>query len=64
MYPREMLDFDRYVEQNQCPRNDRLCDETVWLSQNLLLGSTSDMDDIVRSLEKIHENAEAIKAAM
>jgi dTDP-4-amino-4,6-dideoxygalactose transaminase len=63
MYPKEMLDFDRYVEQNHCPRNDQLCEETVWLSQNMLLGNQSDMDDIVRALEKIHEKAEAIKAA-
>ncbi|MBL7044686.1 MAG: DegT/DnrJ/EryC1/StrS family aminotransferase [Pirellulaceae bacterium] len=64
MYPKEMLDFDRYVEQNQCPKYERLCQETIWLSQSLLLGNTSDMDDIVRSLERIHENAEAIKSAM
>lgn len=63
MYPKEMLDFDRYVEQNPCPRNDQLCEETVWLSQNLLLGKISDMDDIVRAIEKIHEKAEAIRAA-
>lgn len=64
MYPQEMLDFDRYVEQNRCPRNEQLCEETVWLSQNLLLGTRSDMDDIVQSIEKIHAHAAAIKAAM
>ncbi len=63
MYPKELLDFDRYVERNQCPKNDQLCQETVWLSQNLLLGTKSDMDDIVRAIEKVHENAEAIRAA-
>jgi dTDP-4-amino-4,6-dideoxygalactose transaminase len=63
MYPKEMLDFDRYVEQNQCPRNDKLCEETVWLSQNLLLADKSDMDDIVRAIEKVHEKAETIRVA-
>jgi dTDP-4-amino-4,6-dideoxygalactose transaminase len=63
MYPKELLDFDRYVERNQCPKNDQLCEETVWLSQNMLLGTKSDMDDIVRAIEKVHENAEAIRAA-
>jgi dTDP-4-amino-4,6-dideoxygalactose transaminase len=63
MYPKEMLNFDRYVEENQCPRNDKLCEETVWLSQNLLLADKSDMDDIVRAMEKIHEKAETIKVA-
>ena len=62
MYPKEMLDFDRYVADNRCPRNERLCAETVWLSQNLLLGSKSDMDDIVQAIERIHAAAEAIKA--
>ncbi|GAI90191.1 unnamed protein product, partial [marine sediment metagenome] len=27
MYPRKMLDIDKYLEQNQCPENDRLCNE-------------------------------------
>jgi dTDP-4-amino-4,6-dideoxygalactose transaminase len=63
MYPKEMLNFDRYVEENQCPRNDKLCEETVWLSQNLLLADKSDMDDIVRAIEKIHEKAETIRVA-
>jgi dTDP-4-amino-4,6-dideoxygalactose transaminase len=63
MYPKEMLDFDGYVERNRCPKNEQLCRETVWLSQNLLLGDTSDMDDIVRAIEKVHDNAEALQAA-
>jgi dTDP-4-amino-4,6-dideoxygalactose transaminase len=61
MYPREMLDIKKYAEENQCPENDRLCDEMVWLPQNLLLGSRSDMNDIVSAIEKIHVNAEKIK---
>ena len=63
MYPKERLDFARYLEENRCPRNEQLCEETVWLSQNLFVGSTSDMDDIARSIEKIPSHAEAIKAA-
>jgi perosamine synthetase len=62
MYPREMLDFERYLEQNQCPVNDRLCnEEAVWIPQNVLLAARTDMDDIVRAIEKIHANAGAIK---
>jgi hypothetical protein len=64
MYGKEMLDFDRYVQNNQCPKNDQLCEETVWLSQKLLLGDKSDADDIVAAIEKIRENAERIKAAI
>ncbi len=60
MYPAEMLDFERYTEQNQCPENDVLCEEAVWFMQNLLLGTQSDLDDIVSAIEKIHDNADKI----
>jgi hypothetical protein len=49
------------MEANQCPENDRLCEEAVWLSQSMLLGSKQDMDDIAVAINKIHENAEKIK---
>jgi len=62
MYPKEMLDFNKFVEQNRCPENDRICnEEAVWLSQNMLLGTKADMDDIAMALGKIHQNAGAIK---
>lgn len=62
MYPKKMLDFKLFVEKNRCPVNDRLCsDEAVWFSQNMLLGSFSDMDDIYNAIEKIHNNSAKIK---
>jgi len=58
MHPKELLDINRYMEANQCPENDRLCnDEAVWLSQNLLLAEKSDMDDIAMAIDKIQKNA-------
>lgn len=61
MYPKEALDIHAYNERNQCPENDRLCDdEAVWLFQSMLLTETKDMDDIANSIEKIHDNAERI----
>lgn len=58
MYPKEMLDINKYLEQNQCPENDRLCnEEAVWFTQNLLLEEKSDMDDIAKAIEKIQKNA-------
>ena len=63
MYPANLLDIDKYNDQNKCPANDRLCnEEAVWISQNMLLGSKSDMDDIALAIEKIHDNAEKIKS--
>lgn len=62
MYPANMLDIKKYNEHNKCPANDRLCnEEAVWISQNMLLGSKSDMDDIAMAIEKIHNNADKIK---
>lgn len=64
MYPKELLDYTKYMERNQCPKNDQLCAEAVWFTQNLLLGSREDMDSIVYAIEKIHKNAGAIKTSM
>jgi dTDP-4-amino-4,6-dideoxygalactose transaminase len=61
MYPPEMLDYKKYMERNQCPVNDQLCEEAVWFSQNMLLAEKSDMDDIATAIERIHKNADKIK---
>ncbi|TDI68604.1 MAG: DegT/DnrJ/EryC1/StrS family aminotransferase, partial [Bacteroidetes bacterium] len=58
MYPQEMLNYNKYLEQNQCPENDRICnEEAVWFQQNLLLGTKADMNDIAMAIEKIYNNA-------
>jgi perosamine synthetase len=56
-----MLDIKKYNELNKCPENDLLCSEAVWFTQNMLLGTKSDMDDIASAIQKIHKNAEKIK---
>ncbi|MFC2087946.1 DegT/DnrJ/EryC1/StrS family aminotransferase, partial [Bacteroidota bacterium] len=62
VYPPEMLDYNKYMEQNQCPENDILCDEeAIWMAQSMLLTSKSDMDDIVKAIQKIYEHADKIK---
>ena len=61
MYPPEMLDYTKYMERNQCPANDQLCEEAAWFHQNLLLAEKSDMDDIATAVERIYKNAENIK---
>lgn len=59
IYPVEMLDFSKYLERNRCPQNDIICNEEgIWFTQNLLLGSRSDMDYIVSAIEKIRKNAD------
>ena len=46
---------------NQCPVNDKLCEEAVWFAQNMLLAEKSDMDDIATAIQKVHKNADKIK---
>jgi perosamine synthetase len=46
-----------YLEQIQCPANDRLCEAGVWLMQTTLLGSRSDMDQIAEAMRKVHAHA-------
>jgi dTDP-4-amino-4,6-dideoxygalactose transaminase len=65
VFPADMLDFDNYVELNQCPENDRLCnEEAVGMFQTLLLGDRSDVDDIVRAIEKIYNHSDKINQAV
>ncbi len=46
----------------RCPNSDLICREQgVWLEQSLFLGSQSDMDDIARAFEKVHENRAQLK---
>lgn len=37
-----------------CPNTELVCNQSVWLFQNLLLGSESDMDHVVEAITKIH----------
>lgn len=61
MYPKQELDFAKFLEKNRCPENDLLCGEAVWFSQNMLLGTKADMDDIVKAIEKVHDSAGELK---
>jgi dTDP-4-amino-4,6-dideoxygalactose transaminase len=55
LFSRERL--ARWEEQNQCPVNDRLCEEAVWFTQNMLLGPRRDMEQIAEAIRKIQANA-------
>jgi dTDP-4-amino-4,6-dideoxygalactose transaminase len=61
MYSREELNFEKFKSDNECPENDALCVESVWLQQNMLLGGKSDLDDIAMAIDRIRKNAEKIK---
>lgn len=52
----------QWREENVLPGNDKLCNEAVVFTQNILLGSRSDMEDIVRAVRKIYQNRDSLKA--
>ncbi|MGV3502868.1 MAG: DegT/DnrJ/EryC1/StrS family aminotransferase [Adhaeribacter sp.] len=50
--------MNEWLARNQCPQNDKLSGEQgVWLTQNMLLGPRSDMDQIAEAIRKIHRHA-------
>jgi len=52
----------QWLERNQCPQNDLLTsEEAVWFTQNMLLGTTRDMDQIAEAVRKIQKNAGELK---
>ncbi len=54
LFSKERL--DRYRQENVLPQNDQLCREAVWFTQNMLLGTRQDMEDIADAVEKLYEN--------
>jgi dTDP-4-amino-4,6-dideoxygalactose transaminase len=43
------------------PNCDRLCErEGIWLTQNLLLGTRGDMEDVVRAIRKVFDHRRAL----
>ncbi len=50
----------KYREENILPKNDQLCQQAVWFTQNMLLSTRQDMDDIADAIEKIYENKDKL----
>lgn len=54
---------DWYERNAARPANDALCNSAVWFTQNMLLGPSSDMDQIAEAIRKIQKHAaELVKA--
>lgn len=50
-----------WLEQNRnCPQNEKLCAQAVWLSQNMLLGDRSRMDQYAEAIRRIQKHALAL----
>lgn len=52
--------LNRWREENELPGNDQLARQAVTFYQSLLLGTKSDMDEIVNAVTKIYENRKAL----
>jgi dTDP-4-amino-4,6-dideoxygalactose transaminase len=63
MYAPAELDYAAWQARTQCPENDRLCEEAVWIGQHVLLAEREDMDDIAAAIRKVHANAERLAKA-
>jgi len=59
IYPAELL--NSWQERNACPVNDKLCEEAVWLTQTMLLGTRADMEQIAAAVQKIRRHADELK---
>ena len=58
LYSKETL--ARWQKQAICPQNDKLCSQSVWLSQTMLLGSKAEMEQIAEAVRKIQKHASAV----
>lgn len=61
VYSKERL--EKYHKENNCPANDKLCDEAVWFFQTMLLGPKEDMEQIAAAVKKIQANSEQLAKA-
>jgi dTDP-4-amino-4,6-dideoxygalactose transaminase len=61
VYPADLL--ANWAGRTRCPANDKLCEEAVWFTQTMLLGTRSDMDDIAAAVRKIKTYAAELAKA-
>jgi dTDP-4-amino-4,6-dideoxygalactose transaminase len=49
--------ISEYFQRTRCPANEKLCETAVWLTQNMLIGPQSDMDQIPEAIRKIQKQS-------
>jgi dTDP-4-amino-4,6-dideoxygalactose transaminase len=61
-YTADELDFEKYKQKNHCPALIKTYNSALWIwNGGLMLGSKSDMDDIINAVDKIHTNVAKLK---
>lgn len=58
IYSKERL--NKYIEGNNCPDSDQMCQEIAGFNQNLLLGTKEDMNDVANAILKVYENRDKL----
>jgi dTDP-4-amino-4,6-dideoxygalactose transaminase len=53
-----------WLEQTgHCPQNERLCQQAVWFTQNMLLGPRTDMEKIAEAMRRIQKHSAELARA-
>lgn len=52
-----------WAAHNECPVNDALCNQAMWLTQTMLLGPKQDMEHVAAALSKIQSQAASLRNA-
>ncbi|MGQ9504527.1 MAG: DegT/DnrJ/EryC1/StrS family aminotransferase [Thermogutta sp.] len=55
--------IERWPERNQCPENDKLCEQAVWFYQTVLLTDRTRMEQIAAAIQKIKKYAKELQKA-
>lgn len=51
----------RLTERNRCPDNERLCQQAVWLTQTMLLGTRGDMAQIAEAISRVQRHSAELR---
>jgi hypothetical protein len=49
--------LERYLAENHYPTNDKLCDTVLTISQTVLIGTKSDVSDVLEAAAKVQKYA-------
>lgn len=61
-YTADELDFENYKQKSHCPKLINTYDSSLWIWHGgLMLGSKSDMDDIINAVDKVHSNIDKLR---
>jgi dTDP-4-amino-4,6-dideoxygalactose transaminase len=62
IYGRKRME-DWLEENKQCPQNDKVCEQAVWFTQNMLLADREVMEQIAAAIQKIKRHASLLAKA-